>query len=289
MGRLSVAVIEGNSPNFRVTIDLNSIIWAFSKVRLIGPTVQPLPVQSGSRPTDYLGNIRFNLSGTNKLEVYTNSGWTEQGGSQTSAVDPVGTEGDGGGFTVADGADDTNANTYTDGGNFILHEGLRYNDGTTGDETMGATSNTRMFLEYVSSTNSADFAFHTGHGNPGSVAWPQYLCVKVTNYRFGKVLNRIRWYKHTNAVGNVDVFGSNQDIQRSNFTDESLYTHLGRLHFGGAGSGSEGGERSQTWTNSNGYRWYLVKMVDINSSALAYPQVGSQGGWAMYAMTFDKT
>jgi hypothetical protein len=155
---------------------------------------------------------------------------------------------------------------------------------------MSATSNTRSFLEYVSSTSSSNFAFHTGHSSPGNVAWPQYLAVKVSAYPFGQVINRVRWYKHTNAIGNVNVWGSNQDINRTNFTETGTqWTYIARLHFGGQGSGGEGSQRSQSFTNVYGYRWYMLELMDINSSALSYPSYGTRGGWAMYPVTFDNT
>ena len=227
------------------------------------------------------------------LRLRKNDAWVNTAGDvyQTSsaAYFPQGSVGNGGGFTVAEGANNTAHKLYTSVGMPILAEGMRYNDGASGDETMGATSNLRAFLDYISSTSGADFAFHTGHSNPGNVSWPQYLAVNVSQYKYGKVLNRIKWYKHQNAIGNVNVWGSNQIITRSNFTDTaSNWTYLDRLHFGGSGSGSEGGELSRTFSNTNGYRWYMIEMVDINSTALTYPNVGSQGGWAMYGMTIEK-
>jgi len=236
------------------------------------------------------GSIRW-ADNEQVLQVYKDDeGFTSTAGASDSAVaEPVGTVGAGGGFTVADGANNTGHNVYTSGHNYILHEGLRYNDGTTGDETLGATPNTRQFLEYVSSTSSSNFAFHTGHSSPGGVNWPQYLCVKVSNDRYGKVLDRIRWYKHSAMVGNVNVWGSNKDIKRSNFTNTNAnWTYLDRLHFGGSTAGSAGAQVARTFSNTAGYRWYMIEMVDINSTALAYPNVGTQGGWAAYGVTFDK-
>lgn len=236
------------------------------------------------------GSIRW-ADNEKVLQVYKDGeGFTSVAGASDSAIaEPVGTVGAGGGFTVADGANNAGHNVYTSGHNYILHEGLRYNDGTTGDETLTATPNTRQFLEYVSSTSSSNFAFHTGHSSPGNVAWPQFLCIKVSNDRYGKVLDRIRWYKHTNMVGNVNLWGSNKDIKRSNFTNTNVnWTFLARLHFGGSGAGSEGAQVARTFSNTAGYRWYMIEMVDINSSALTYPNVGTQGGWAAYGVTFDK-
>jgi len=236
------------------------------------------------------GSIRW-ADSEGVLQVYKDGeGFTSVAGASDSAIaEPVGTVGAGGGFTVADGANNAGHNVYTSGHNYILHEGLRYNDGTTGDETLSATANTRQFLEYVSSTSNSNFAFHTGHSSPGNVAWPQFLCIKVSNDRYGKVLDRIRWYKHTNMIGNVNLWGSNKDIKRSNFTNTNVnWTFLARLHFGGAGAGSEGAQVARTFSNTAGYRWYMIEMVDINSSALTYPNVGTQGGWAAYGVTFDK-
>ena len=234
------------------------------------------------------GSVQYNAE-TENLRLYKENQWVNTAGTSNTAG-AVGTIGTGGGFSVAEGAINTNHQAVTGTENPILFEGLRYNDGTTGDETLGSTPNTRSFLEYVSSTSSNDFAFHTGHSSPGNVAWPQYFAVKVTEWDFGQVLNRIRWYKHGNMVGNVNVWGSNQDVHRGNFTQTAnLWTFLARLHFGGSGSGSEGGQRSESFSNSVGYRWYMLEMVDINSSALAYPSVGTQGGWAAYPLTFDKT
>ena len=234
------------------------------------------------------GSIQYNAE-TQGLRLYKDNVWVNEAGT-SNVAGAVGNIGTGGGFTVAEGAINTNHQAVTGTENPILFEGLRYNDGPTGDETLSATSNTRSFLEYVSSSSSSDFAFHTGHSSPGNVSWPQYLAVKVSAYPFGQVINRVRWYKHTNAIGNVNVWGSNQDINRTNFTETGTqWTYIARLHFGGQGSGGEGSQRSQSFTNVYGYRWYMLELMDINSSALSYPSYGTRGGWAMYPVTFDNT
>jgi hypothetical protein len=253
-------------------------------------TPDAIPKSEDGQRHDEEGYVRFN-SAKRRLEVKDDSlTWQIAGGtSEENVVLPLGTEGDGKGFTVAAGANDTAHNQFTHNGMLILHEGLRYNDGASGDETLNATGNTRPFFDYISSTSSSDFAFHTGHTNPGNVSWPQFLAVKVSHYRYGQVLNRIRWYKHSNAIGNCNIWGTNREVDRNDFTDTNNWTFLGRVHFGGQGSGSEGGQRSQTFSNTNGYRWYMIEMVDINSSALTYPNIGTRGGWAMYGVTFDNT
>ena len=90
-------------------------------------------------------NIRYAVKDKN-LELYKENKWTQVAGVAASNTVPIGTFGNGGGFTIAEGANNTGHNVYTSGHNFILHEGLRYNDGTTGDETLSATSNTRQFV-----------------------------------------------------------------------------------------------------------------------------------------------
>ena len=240
---------------------------------------------------DQTGYIRYNTT-EKRIEVKDNNlVWDDAAGSASAAGNfPLGSVGPGGGFTVGEGANDTSHQGFTHNGMRILHEGLRYNDGQAGDETLGATGNTRPFLDYISSTSGSDFAFHTGHTNPGNVSWPQYLAINVSERRYGQVLNRVRWYKHANAIGNCNIWGTNREVDRNNFTDTATnWTFLDRVHFGGQGSGSEGGQRSQNFSNTNGYRWYMIEMADINSSALAYTNVGSRGGWAMYGVTFDNT
>ena len=91
------------------------------------------------------GSIQFNAE-TQGLRLYKDNVWVNEAGT-TNTAGAVGTIGTGGGFTVAEGAINTNHQAVTGTENPILFEGLRYNDGPTGDETLGATSNTRSFLE----------------------------------------------------------------------------------------------------------------------------------------------
>ncbi len=243
------------------------------------PVVHPLVLETGI--------LQYNTA-SNRLEVVDNNNrLIDSVAPQPRDDNPIGSFGNGGGFTVADGAVNTNVINHTNGGMMTFQANIRRNGAPTGDETNSDTPNLRHPLEYVSSTSSNDFSMHTGHS---PTPWPQFYAIKVSNDTYGRVLNRIRWYKHTNAVGNVNIWGSNQDIDRTNFTDTAnFWTYISRVHFGGSGSGSEGGQLNRPFTNTYGYRWYLLEMVDNNSSALSYPSVGSQGGWAMYGLTFDKT
>ena len=81
------------------------------------------------------------------------------------------------------------------------------------------------------------FSFHTGTENAVPSHWPMYFVIQVSTAPLGKVLNQIQWKIHANAIGDVDMFGSNQNINSTNFNNEALFTWLGRTYFGGFGSG----------------------------------------------------
>lgn len=242
------------------------------------PVVHPLVLETGV--------LQYNMA-TNRLEVVDNNNiLIDTVPPQPTIDNPIGSVGAGGGFTVAEGAIDTNVINHTFAGMMTFQSNIRRNGAPTGNETFDDTANLRHPLEYFSTSSNANFTMHTGHS---PTPWPQFFAIKVSNDTYGRVLNRIRWYKHTNAVGNVNIWGSNYDIDRSTFNDTtSQWTFIDRQHFGGSGSGGEGSQYTRPFTNTSGYRWYLLEMVDNNSSSLAYPNVGTQGGWAMYSLTFDK-
>jgi len=132
---------------------------------------------------------------------------------------------------------------------------------------------------------SGTFTMHTGH-QPSW--WPTVGAVQITSGT-PKVVNRFRWYRHGNSCGNVDFYGSNQAITGSNFTDTSLYTYLGRGNVGGYAGASESSVVSLSFNpNGYGYRWYMIRIMDNQGSAVDYPSYGSRGGWADYGATWDK-
>ena len=142
-------------------------------------------------------------------------------------------------------------------------------------------------LNYTCSGSSANFAYHTGH-NGNSSQWPMYHAIQVSTNTYGQVINRINWYKHSNACGNVDIWGTTRAITSQNYTDTSLYTYLGRVNMGGYGSAGDCNVSSGTFNSSSyGYNWILLQVQDI-SGALSYPSVGTLGGWAMYGMQLVK-
>lgn len=216
------------------------------------------------------GQIRYNTE-TQKLEGYYASKW-QSFNFITPAADP----GNGGGFSVAQGADSTNINGYTNTGMTQYISPWYLSAGGNGAP-----------LNYTCSGSSSNFAFHTGH-NGNSTQWPFYFAIRVTSAEFGKVLNQIQWYKHSNACGNVDVWGSNQSITSANYNVTSNYTYLGRVNMGGFGSAGDCNISTGTFNaNSYGYQWYMLQVQDISGS-LAYPSVGTLNGWAMYGLRLNK-
>ena len=141
----------------------------------------------------------------------------------------------------------------------------------------------------LSGETGTAFAFHTGHSNNyNNSDWPMYHAVKVSDHFRGTVVNRIYWSKHTNACGNTDIWGTMKqlgDHTGSSWYDTNNFTHLGRVHFGGSGSGGERTTLTRSFnTNKYGYKWILIQVLDNQSSALTYPNRGTVGGWGMYGM-----
>jgi hypothetical protein len=238
----------------------------------------------GPSSSTYTDDVRLGIfvhDADDYLEVYSP-------GTYHYRQDRTGTtaECDGLGVTVANGADATNVTGYTNT-SMTWYSVNRLNAGA---------ANGRNPLDFSVYTASADFSFHTGHTFPDW--WPMYFVVQV-NASTPKVLNQIDWRTHANAVGNVDIFGSNRSITSSNFTDETLYTHLGRTKFGGSGGG---GSESTIWTQTFnaaglGYKWYLIKAVDGRAGTVVpYPYTDGHGattatvpsGWAMYGLRLNK-
>ena len=141
----------------------------------------------------------------------------------------------------------------------------------------------------LSGETGSPFPFHTGHSNNfASSDWPMYHAVKVSDHFRGTVVNRIFWSKHTNACGNTDIWGTMKqlgDHTGTSWYDTNNFTHLGRVHFGGSGSGNERGTLTRSFNTSKyGYRWILIQVLDSDSTSLTYPNRGNVGGWAMYGM-----
>jgi len=230
-----------------------------------------------TRPTEVeIGMVGYNTS-TQAFEIYI--GGSNPWGVISLSNNPADT-GAGAGWSINQGADGTNVTGFTTTSMTQYVDSWYLSAGGSGGGGI---------LNYACSGSSASFHWHTGH-NGNSTQWPLYYAINVSSQQKGKVLNQIQWYTHSNAIGNVDFFGSNKEITSSNYRTESNYTYLGRAHFGGYGGGSSDCTvYSRTFNASNyGYKWYMLKLVDNNSSALSYPSSGNLGGWAMYGMRLNK-
>jgi len=240
------------------------------------PTKLKLPTwtTAGRPASPEVSMIGYNTS-LSIVEIYSGSigGWVPiyQAGVYADS-------GPGRGYSIAQGADGVNVDGYTD------NSMVQY---TSNTDNQGATNGATKLSYSSGCPGSNAFCYHSGHQ---AGWWPMYHAIRVTTSEYGKVLNQIQWQTHVNAIGNVDIFGSNRDITVANYNNETLYTHLGRMHFGGGGGGStDCTVYSRTFNSNNyGYKWYLIKGVDNNSSALSYPTEGSKGGWAMYRLRLNK-
>ena len=259
--------------------DLQGITAFSNKIRVpSGHSLQvegtlKLPVWTNStRPSSpEVGMLGYN-SESKITEIWTGIEW----GNIATSGDPADT-GSGGGWSIAQGADGSNIATFTNN-TMTQYKQNNFNQGA---------SNSANALNFTGGCGSS-FAYHDGHQ---ASWWPMYHAIQVTTEEKGKVLNSCSWHTHVNAIGNVDFFGSNQSISSSNYTNESLWTHLGRAHFGGSGGGGSDCTVYTRSFNSNnyGYQWYMLKGVDNQNSPVAYPQSGSRGGWAMYTMGLGKS
>jgi hypothetical protein len=238
----------------------------------------------GPSTSTYTSPVRIGLfvhDADDYLEVYS------PGTSVKRLASLIGGDCDGLGVSVANGADGTNVTGYTNT-SMTYYSFAQRNAGT---------SNNAHPLNYnPGETNTGNFAWHTGHTFPDW--WPSGIAIQV-NASTPKVLNQIQWVVHVNGVGNVDIFGSNRAITASNYSDETLYTHIGRVKFNGSGSGlSDGTVVTQTFNSAGlGYKWYYIKNVDgKNGSGAPFPYTDGHGsntssvpgGWAMYGLRLNK-
>lgn len=239
----------------------------------------------GASQSTYTGKVRLGIfvhDANDYLEVYSP-------GTFLTPIAKTNGECDGLGVSVANGADGTNVTGYTNTGMSTL----AYNRMNAGGNT-----NNRHPLDFSVYTSGSDFSFHTGHTFPDW--WPMYYAIQV-NSSTPKVLNQIDWRVHGNGIGQCDIFGSNRTITGSNFTDETLWTHLGRIQMNGGSSGvSDGTSITQNFNSAGlGYKWYMIKGVDIvksDKTLRTYPNVRggyndvtlAPNGWAMYGLRLNK-
>ena len=196
--------------------------------------------------------------------------------------------GNGGGFSIAQGAlEPTLASGTPIVTNMTTEHMLNADHDSAGITNIPATHGHGW--NGLSGETGTPFAYHTGHSNNfNSSDWPMYAAIKVSDHFRGTVVNRIYWSKHTNACGNSDIWGTMKqlgDHTGSSWYDTNNFTHLGRVHFGGSGSGGERTLKTVSFNTSKyGYRWILVQVLDNDSTTYTYPNRGNVGGWAMYGM-----
>lgn len=234
----------------------------------------------GPSSTTYTDKVRLGMfvhDAEDYLEVYSP-------GTFLTPIVRAGGECDGLGVTVADGANASNATPATNTGMTWYASSYR----------ISAGGGSQSPLDYDNCPGGGSFAFHTGHTFPDY--WPLHFAVQVSTST-PRVLNQLQWKLHSNGIRNVDIFGSNRAITSSNFTDETLYTFLGRTRMNGGATGSDCTAYTDTFNSAGlGYRWYLIKGVDNRTgSTQPYPDVdGSYGtianpnGWAMFSLRLNK-
>ena len=192
--------------------------------------------------------------------------------SFSCVIDPIPADtGAGRGYSIAQGADGSNATGITN---------------TSQTKYLSNYNNQGTNVDPWNYTNSG-FGYHTGHQDTW---WPTYSAIQVSSATYGRVCNQFQWYKHANSCGNIDFYGSNRSITSGNYQDLSLWTHLGRGHAGGPGSGNEDGVMTFNFNGNNyGYRWYMIVIWDADNTALPWPRVGdNRQGWANDGGRFNK-
>ena len=244
-------------------------------------------ITSGSIPSGYtLNSTTGVISGTYNGGAITNSTIfnftvlaSDNAGNTTSRAFSItvnqSTEAGGGAGLVSALSVTTNGTQLTNTSSTLYHANASY----------ASPNNPAGLFDFTNyGSNSAYFKIHSGHDG----VKPTYLCFQVTSGT-PRVVNQLRWIKHGNACGNIDIYGSNQSITSGNYQTMGNWTYLGRGYMGGYGSESDGTVKTASFNaNGYGYRWYMVLVRDNQGGSLAYPSEGTMGGYAMYGMSIDK-
>lgn len=254
--------ISINNTTFRTAVSsiIDTIGLRTSGIQLPAGTTSQRPSNISS------GLFRFNTT-LNTIELYhPTGGWV--------SIPIAGTDtGSGQGLTAWQGADANNAIGVTTVNQLKYVQNLQNQPGSYID-----------IFNYTCPGGS-NFAVHTGHQ---ANWWPVSIAVQVSSST-PKVLNQIQWYRHFNGCGNVDVYGSNQEINSNNAFDLSRYTYLGRVYMYGRGYGSDCNLITAPFNINNfGYRWYNINIADSSNIPLPDLQIGDRVGFAMFGMRLNK-
>ena len=217
---------------------------------------------------------------TKKIRIYDGTTWADLASGAGSSSQP--TDGGNGVGAAYASSTTTNATGITNTG-MTQHISSWYKS--------AAGNGTPLTFNPGENTTS-NFAFHTGH-NADSSQWPMYFAIQV-DASTPRVCNELEWVKHQNAVGNVEMYGSNVNITSSNYTDVSNYTYLGKVHMGGQGSENDGTHKKGYFNHwAWGYKWYMLKMLDVQGNHYHGIRSYAAGaaflqGWAMYGLRLNK-
>ena len=183
--------------------------------------------------------------------------------------DVPGQENNGDGVTVAEGANRP-GNGWHANTSMTNYKSSQWNLYSTSNDWLDATIRT------------SGFCLHSGH--QGSSNYPCDLAFQI-NSSTPQILNTFQWCKHSNACGNVDIYGSNKTINNGNFENNANWTWLGRGYMGGPGSEQDG-----YWHQINfnpyqlGFKWYKASVMDTSSGVGRVPYGTSSSQWQGYAM-----
>ena len=190
--------------------------------------------------------------------------------------------GDGYGYSIDEGADDTESNSITDENSTYHMSSWSFADSGSGSQG--------TLTDYDTGNITVDCGSQAGH-------WPFYLAVKVSSAPKGRVINQIEWSRGSIAIGSGKVYGSNwSDIGAGNFNDETngKWSFIGDINMGGTNNGSTGNggvnnssenvSRCVFNPNSYGYQWIMIKFTDSNGAGTYGPPVSDTGVKASFHM-----
>ena len=195
--------------------------------------------------------------------------------------------GDGYGYSIDEGADDTESNSITSDSSTYHMSTWSFADSGSGSQG--------TLTDYDTGNITVDCGSQAGH-------WPFYLAVKVSSAPKGRVINQIEWSRGSIAIGSGKVYGSNwADIDGTNFNDETngKWTFLGDINMGGTNNGStgNGGNNGSTENvsrclfnpNSYGYQWIMIKFTDSSGTGSYGPAASgaTKASFHMYGLRFN--
>ena len=196
--------------------------------------------------------------------------------------------GDGYGYSIDEGAGDTESNSITSSSSTYHMSTWSFADSGSGSQG--------ILTDYDTGNITVDCGSQAGH-------WPFYLAVKVSSAPKGRVINQIEWSRGSIAIGSGKVYGSNwSDIGAGNFNDETngKWSFIGDINMGGTNNGSTGNggttnahsenvSRCLFNPNSYGYQWIMIKFTDSSGTGSYGPDVSgsTKASFHMFGMRLN--